>query len=330
MKKLFYLLVILALFITYGCKSEIKPTELTYYEYFDTIISIRLYDELKEDQLKLREKIAEELKFLHNKFDNFGDGDIAKLNREKRLSDQFLADILSQILKDEEITFYKTDISKGKLFKIWKNAIENAKMPNEKSIREANLLGGISSIDINGDLITLTGGAEVDLGMVAKGILNNILVDFIKNLGYNNFIIDSGGNITCVGAPSSSRNYYNTGIRDPFNASNEVDVLKMTDVSMVTSGSYERGVQVGDEYIHHIIDLKTARPYNGSVRSATIVGKDAYICDFLSTVTYLSSDKEVERIFSYYPDYYYYIIYEDKSIKVSEELKPYLNNYNGG
>ena len=186
--------------------------------------------------------------------------------------------------------------------------------------------GGKGSVIVDGDHISLNSGAAVDLGSVCKGYLNEELKKDFDSLGIKNFIISSGGNVTVHGRRAADRKNYSIGIENPFDLGDPFDIIYTTDKSLVTSGDYQRFVEVDGKNYHHIVDLNTGYPSDNEKRSITIVGDDAFLCDFLSTTLFLKSKDEIDECLKDFPGYEYYIIYKDGTHFVSEGLKKYVKS----
>ena len=77
-------------------------------------------------------------------------------------------------------------------------------------------------------------------------------------------------------------------MRDPEsdNAGDCLQVLRLTDCAAVTSGGYQRYVEIGGVRYHHLIDPGTLYPASFHLQS-TVVCADSALADFLSTATFL-------------------------------------------
>lgn len=329
MKKIFILLIAILLLFT-GCKSEdrFEKVDMEYYDYFDTVITITYYgDSRRKDEVK--EAVEEKLKYYHNLLTDYeGEGVVATINREGRGDNKELVALTKQVLQDEKNVDYVVDLSKGKLFRLWKDAILNEELPDKERIVAAMKTGGPDSVEIVDEEIILKNSAQLDYGAFCKGYLNDELVKLMRDLKIDNYILNSGGNITVMGKPAANRDKFTIGIQSPFDTNDYVDTITTSNMSVVTSGDYQRYAVINGEYYHHIIDLKTGYPAHNHKRSITILGPSAYVCDFLSTSLFLKSEDEVEEILKAYPDYYYYTVYDDQTFTCSEELKPILGSFN--
>ena len=138
----------------------------------------------------------------------------------------------------------------------------------------------------------------VDLGGIAKGYLADRLALIAQKHGLTSAIIDVGGTLRLVGAkPGSSE--WKVGVRTPSKYSTDyICAIKLPkDSAVSTSGTYERGFVNGSLYVCHIIDPLTGYPvtversaYDGMLMpkvdyicSATVWGRDATLCDVMST-----------------------------------------------
>lgn len=329
MKNRFLIILILITLFLFGCKAKDEEKhELTFYEYFDTVIEITYYKD-NIDEAKVKDKIESRIKELHEKMSNYEGGAIYNLNQKGSMAYPFIIPLVSQVLEWEEKTGYALDISKGKLFGIWKDTIESGVLPSEDDIKEAMNDGGKDSIKIEGTIISLKDGAQIDLGAVCKGYLNDVLKEDFKALGVENYVISAGGNVTVHGRPSSTRNKFSIGIENPFDIGKPFDIIYSNDKSLVTSGDYQRFAEIDGKNYHHLIDLNTGYPADNNKRSITIVGDNAFLCDFLSTTLFLKSDDEIKETLKDFPGYEYYIIYKDGSHFVSDGLKKSTDSFGG-
>ncbi|MDO5716415.1 MAG: FAD:protein FMN transferase [Tissierellia bacterium] len=325
MKRVWIITLLCFLGIT-GC-AQSKKTErmdMVFYEYFDTIIEVTCFGDPEErDSLEaeLKEEI-EKYNHLLNGFDSHGV--VAQINAKREGHNKELEELISRTLENEEKTGRITDISRGELFSLWREALDRQELPSEEAIHHALQSGGQIRLD---DGIYLQDRVLLDVGSICKGYLNDRLVPFLQSKGMENFIINSGGNVTVHGTHPQKNRKFSVGIQNPFDPNGVADTLYVENASVVTSGDYERFAEIDGRLYHHIIDLFTGYPATNGKRSVTIVGPEAYLCDFLSTVIFLTEDDSIDQVMEQYPDYMYYIVYENKSVLHSDELKEVLKSY---
>lgn len=134
--------------------------------------------------------------------------------------------------------------------------------------------------------------SAIDLGFIAKGYIADQLKSYLLSEGVTSGIISLGGNILLIGSkPDGSP--FNVGIQKPFGAVNEViTTLQKSDVSIVSSGCYERYFVLDDNekdkiIYHHIFDAATGYPVQNDLLGVTILSDSSMEGDALSTYCYI-------------------------------------------
>ena len=98
--------------------------------------------------------------------------------------------------------------------------------------------------------------------------------------GIRHGLVEAGGDLKALGKKFDSS--WEIAVRHPRRRGEVLAVLPVSNVSVLTSGDYERFVEVDSERLHHILDPRTGRPSTGCM-SATVLGPDAAFCDALAT-----------------------------------------------
>lgn len=213
-----------------------------------------------------------------------------------------VSDDLLAVLKDAihycELSGGNFDITMGKLSDIYGFSSDNPQVPTKDQLDEILPHIDYRSIKIEGNLVTLTDPAvEIDLGAIAKGYIADRMRDYLIDRGVQSALINLGGNIYCLGTKPNG-NDFKISIQYPFKDRTEtIADVYVRDMSVVTSGIYERYFEDGGKLYHHILDPKTGYSYETNLLSTTIIGPDSEVCDALSTVTFtLGLDKGMELI----------------------------------
>ena len=103
-------------------------------------------------------------------------------------------------------------------------------------------------------------------------------------------LVSVGGNVKATG-PKADGTDWVAGIQNPDDANAYLNTVYVRDVSVVTSGDYQRYYTVGGVRYHHIIDQSTLFPAS-YWRSVTILCRDSGLADALSTALFtLPQDK---------------------------------------
>ncbi|MDK2855659.1 MAG: FAD:protein transferase [Bacillota bacterium] len=130
-------------------------------------------------------------------------------------------------------------------------------------------------------------GMGIDLGGAAKGYAADRAREVLLEHGVRSALIDAGGNIWALGRRPDGEPW-RIGIRNPRpeHGGELLAVVPSEDLTLVTSGDYERYfIRDGVRY-HHIFDPRTGRPARSTI-SATIIGRNSAEADILSTALFV-------------------------------------------
>ena len=236
--------------------------------------------------------------------------DIDKINKSAGMPIQVEKETIEVIKKGiefGELSGGMFDITIGKASKLWDfhsfdDAVsedsENA-VPPEDELKEA-----VSHIDYKKIVIDESTGyikikdpeIEIDLGGIAKGYIADKAADFLREKGVVSGVVNLGGNIVAIGGKALSAEYekessettidFNLGIVYPLSETRELlGTMPARDVTIVTSGTYERYIEIDGERYHHVLDPKTGMPVQSGLVQVSVIADAGYSadCDGLST-----------------------------------------------
>lgn len=301
MKKFILLTIILILFLT-GCgntdivTSSEKVSNTGFY--FDTVITITLYGTSDETII---ESCFELCSYYENLFSRtITESEISTINASNdfvSVSDDTIQ-LLMESVKYSEITQGKFDITVQKLSSLWDITSDTPKVPSQSDLDIALSTVGYENIIIEGNSVKLSNpDTGIDLGGIAKGFIADRLKEYLINQGINSALINLGGNILMIGSKPDGSDF-NIGIQKPFGEQNEIMLyVKGSDLSIVTSGIYERYFYENDIFYHHILDTDTGYPVENELLSVTIISYISTEGDALSTGCFaLGPQKGMELI----------------------------------
>ena len=127
-------------------------------------------------------------------------------------------------------------------------------------------------------------GMRIDLGGFAKGHAVDRAVAALSRRGIRHAMVSAGGDSRVLGDRRGRP--WNVAIRDPRRPGETVAVLPLEDVSISTSGDYERFFDDGAERVHHLIDPATGQSPRG-LRSVTILAADGLTSEALSKAVFV-------------------------------------------
>jgi thiamine biosynthesis lipoprotein len=128
-------------------------------------------------------------------------------------------------------------------------------------------------------------GMRLDFGAVAKGYGVDVAFDRLRAQGFDNVMVNLGGNLRCAGAARPDRTGWVVSVRDPYLPYGEgsVGTLTLTDGrATATSGRYERFVEIAGRRYAHVIDARSGQPVSGMAQ-VTVVAPTAGEADAIST-----------------------------------------------
>jgi thiamine biosynthesis lipoprotein len=137
----------------------------------------------------------------------------------------------------------------------------------------------------NNDWIRLDNRCYLDFGAIAKGYAIDRGIAVLQENGINHAIINAGGDIRLIGRHGDKP--WRIGIRHPRDKAEVIATLELEgDVSVVTSGDYERYFVYENQRYHHILNPKTGWPAT-TAQSATVIAPNATLADAWSTALFV-------------------------------------------
>lgn len=346
-KKVISIILLIFILISFTACGD---KELTRYEsefimLFDTATRIVGYAESKEEFTQYSQIIYDNLKEYHQLYDIYNDyegiNNIKTINDNAGIQpvkvDKRIIDLLNFSIDLYETTNGKTNIAFGAVLKIWHeyrtNGIEdpeNASLPPEDELRIASEHTNIEDVVIDEELSTVflkDPMMSLDVGAIAKGYATEQVSKIVKDSGMKSGLLSVGGNIRAINNNVTTNAPWNVGIQnpDPQAEQSVFDVVKLDDKSLVTSGDYERYYMVDGEKYNHIIDSDTLYPSN-YFTSVSIICKDSGMADALSTAVFSMPFEEGLKLINSIPDTEAMWIYNDKTVKYSENFESFIKN----
>src|SRR5690606_16641145 len=101
-------------------------------------------------------------------------------------------------------------------------------------------------------------------------------------------------------------------------------VVAVKDQSVVTSGIYERTLQVGKKAYHHILDSKTGYPIENDVASVTIVSDLSIDGEIWTTLLFAKNTKEGIQWLNQIDGIEGVIVSKNGDVYVSNQLKSHI------
>ncbi len=293
--------ILLSSFLIFGCSEDEEYQLIQQSEFaLGTYNQVTIYAPSEEIGQNIMEDVFARVDEIENLMSiNIEESDISNLNDHAGQSSVIVDSETFHLLRlgkeYKELTEGTFNIGIGALIQLWDIGGDNQRVP-EKSEIEA-LLGhtDLNQLTLNEE--TYEAKIEdskmvVDLGGIAKGYAVDEAVQVIKDHGIDHAIVDFGGDVYVLGG-NPDGNDWRIGISTPeIGESGVVGRLFSSNMSVVSSGDYERYFIENDELYHHIIDPSTGYPTDNNLASVTVVSDTALEGDVLSTAVFVMGLEE--------------------------------------
>jgi thiamine biosynthesis lipoprotein len=323
MKKLFSIflcLLVLASQITMltACMKEREKFSEYYFDYFDTVTTITGYTQTEDEFKKICEEIKTELNEYHKLYNIYyrynGVNNIRVINEltdgkhNVVKVDKRVLDLLLYSKEMYTLTNGRINVAMGSVLSIWHNYRNeglddpaNAELPPLELLQEAKKHTNINNVIIdekNSTVFLSDPEMTLDVGAIAKGYAVERIAEFLINKGITDFLLNVGGNVRTIGMGKDNEPW-KVGIENPNTQMQEekphIEYLEMSDLSLVTSGCYQRFYEVGGKSYHHIIDPETLYPGERYL-SVSVLTTDSGLGDALSTSLFLMDIDEGKKL----------------------------------
>lgn len=317
--------IFIMLFLSAGCNSKNTANPQNTYItksgfLLNTIVSVSIYDKQDEDIL---DQCMELIKYYESIFSRTDpNSELYSINNQThphegltyQISDE-MSDLLKYGLYYSKLSGGAFDISIGSISSLWDFNNIDPVLPNQDDINKALPYIGYENIGLEGNKLTFSKeGIQLDLGAIAKGYIADKVKEYLMSQGVNCALINLGGNILCIGKKPDNTSF-KVGIQKPYADRNEtIAVMEIDDLSVVSSGVYERFFIIDGVSYHHILNPRTGYPYDNDLISVSIISKDSVDGDGLSTACFALGLEEGMKLIENIPDTYGIFITSDYEV----------------
>lgn len=202
---------------------------------------------------------------------------LSRLNRERRLVDASLADLVRKALAMGTATDGAFDVRVGPALaasgydRSFELLAERAPDPTWRIAPPVDLL----HVEVAGDEVRLEGSGVLDLGGMAKGWTVDRIAAAIEAHGYRDYLVDGGGDIR-TGGHGVDGEPWPIGVGAGL-------VAHVSGEAICTSSTTRRRWMTPLGEAHHLIDPRTGAPSSSAVATATVIAPDTTTADALAT-----------------------------------------------
>ena len=338
------ILLILTLISLTACgEKELTKYQSEFLMLFDTVTRIVGYSESKEEFKEYSQIIHDDLKEYHQLYDIYNDyegiNNIKTINDNAGIKpvkvDKRIIELLKFSKELYEKTNGKTNIAFGSVLKIWHKYRnegiedpENASLPTDEELKIANEHTNIEDMIIdeeNSTVFLKDPLMSLDVGAIAKGYATEQASKMARDNGLHSGLLSVGGNVRAINNNATTNEPWNVGIQNPDREAEKsvIEVVKLDDSSLVTSGDYERYYTVDGEKYNHIIDPDTMYPAR-YFTAVSIISKNSGVSDALSTAIFCMPFEEGLEFINSMPETEAMWIFSDKTIKYSDNFESFI------
>lgn len=228
--------------------------------------------------------------------------------------------VISKALEYARLTNGAFDPSVGPLVRLWNIGNGDEKVPPEKEILAAKSLVDWRQVVLAANtrkVFLKKPGMRLDLGAIAKGYAADEVEKILADHKVKAAIVDLGGNIFVFGG-KKDKSPWRVGIQNPESARGEyLGIVTGGQMTVVTSGVYERYFFENGRRYHHILSTQTGFPVDNGLVSVSIVSKSSIDADALSTSLFILGIEKGMEFLRQFPDTYAVFIDKDNKVYLS-------------
>lgn len=268
--------------------------------FLDTAVTITLYDWSEEETIQ---KAFAEIQRLEQLLSvELEDSEAAAISAGAGKQSAAVSEETLEVVKTAQTYAEKSggkfDITIGPLISLWNIHDGTGYVPKAEEREAAKALVGYEDLTISGNRVFLRrDGMALNLGAIAKGYVSDRVKDLLKREGVEHAVINLGGNVAVIGGKPDGTPF-KIGVQDPFGETGEIiGMIELEDVSLISSGNYERYFEQDGVRYHHILDPDSGAPAEAGLSAVTVLTEKGIDGDALSTSVFLlGAEKGLELV----------------------------------
>lgn len=262
-----------------------------------TVVDLRLVADLDESELSaLQSQLDQQLQQFQRRWSVLGQGALVQLNEQLLRQGRGIAPApLIPLLRRAQSLCQQSqglfDPAIGEWIKLWGfDSDENLRStpPPAEQLSVLPRESWCTAQWVDNQVLLEQAGVSLNLGGMAKGLAVAEVAQSLREMGFENFIVNAGGDLEVGGA--HPQRPWRIGIRDP-RADDPRTALASLDLAdgeaLFSSGDYERYFFHEGQRFHHLLDPRTGQPAR-LASSATVLDADAALADAAATALFVA------------------------------------------
>lgn len=303
-------LILVALLLMAACSEKDRPLESPVTlqgDIFGTYYQVTVADPLTQGQAMALEKgFVAELDAIDASMSTWKeDSELSQFNRSAIGEWQGLSAPLMDVMDISQRVFDASegafDVTIGGLVNLWSFGPEARpkEVPTQAMIDERLTTVGMQHLELDSEGLRARRlqDVQVDLSGVAKGYATDQVAHYLAEQGYENYLVNLGGEIEVRGYRDADSARWRIGIEVPADGQPTAEqILPLDDISVATSGDYRNYFEQDDQRYSHTIDPRDGRPINHRMASVTIVHDSNAEADAWATAMSVLGEREGLRV----------------------------------
>ncbi len=294
MKRMTALLIACAMLLICGCQPTASLPSRTDFA-LDTVVTVTIHDVGSANADTALDAAFAEIKRLERLLSvTVEDSDVSRINRaggQPITVSAETATVLETALRYARLSDGALDVTIRPVSALWD--FKAQRIPDAAALQQAVQTVDYRHLTVTGTTVTLSEGA-IDLGGIAKGYVADRVAAVLRKQGVAAAMIDLGGNIVALGNKQGKD--FRIGIKNPQDTATLCAIVSGSDLSVVTSGIYERGFDRDGVRYHHLLDPATGMPIQNTLASVTVVCGQSMDADALSTACFVLGEQRAVQL----------------------------------
>ena len=304
MKKITYTVVAIGLVALAMCRTKEAETQALSYHKLEGTVFHTIYHITYQGERDYHDEIKQLFKEFDGSLSMFNDTSIiTRMNNcdTSVVANRYFRHVFTKAMEVSEATGGAFDITVAPLVNLWGFGFKNSDNVSQAAIDSILQFVGYKTVhlDEEGHLHKDDPRTIMDASSIAKGYMSDVVADFLREQGVENYMVEIGGEVALNGVnPKGSR--WSIGINKPTEDSTQVnselqDILYMSEGGVATSGNYRNFYYKDGKKYAHTIDPHTGYPIQQDILSSTVIARDCMTADAYATAfMVLGKEKAME------------------------------------
>ena len=259
----------------------------------------------ERERAALQRQVEQRLQVINQQMSTYlPDSDLMRFNRtgttDWQAQPAALVTLVEQANRVSELSDGQYDITVGPLVDLWGFGSSGGRdsPPTQQEIDTLLSQVGYQHLQTRLDppaLRKTVADLQVDLSSIAKGWAVDQIAELLRAKGFENFLVEIGGEVLARGEKSSGKPW-RIAIEQPSFESRAIQrVIELRNMAMATSGDYRNFFTDGGQIYSHTIDPGTGQSVQHRLASVTVLADNCTTADAWATALMALGDQRAPR-----------------------------------